>query len=278
MMRAVTNSQEQGNFPLRVAKEYPEVVRNTERLGAMASEMLSPIRTNPYERGLKFLACAVASGHCALALLATNGHGAEAVTVGRGMFETFLTFRYLILRPEEFKDFLDFDKVARWMRLQNYKDRHDQAYKSFSREKLESVEKEFNEVKERFTTSRGKVVAHWTRKSIAEMADAVGEKDMYEVFYRYACSLSHVDPMGLTMLVDGKSFEVPLGPTWEHVGIALWVSNYLTYRTLFQYDYLLKLGFDEHLREIEQCINEFPVTAGGTPLGWFQEALMPQSA
>ncbi len=261
-------------FPLLVSKEYPDLVAINERLGTLAKEMLTPIRTDPYERGIKFLACNVASAHSALVLLATHGHGAESVTVGRGMFEAFLTFRYLILEPEEFKDFIDFDTVARWKRLQFYKLRYPKMFETFPLERVASTEKEFKGVSQRFRTSKGKMMDHWTRKTIAQIAEAVQETEMYEAFYRYACSLSHSDPMGLTMLVDGNSFEIPLAASWEHVSIALAVAGYIAFRTLMQYNYLLKLGFDETLRDIEVALKKSPVSEGGKPLGWFQHALL----
>ena len=39
---------------------------------------------------------------------------------------------------------------------------------------------------------------------------------MYDLFYRYASSLHHADPMGLAMLVDRETLEVRPGLAVEY--------------------------------------------------------------
>lgn len=196
------------DFETAVLKEHADLIGVAQRLGELAFQMLNPIQKEPFVRGLKYLACAVAEAFSALLLLARNGHGAEAAVVGRGMFEAFVTYRYLILKPEEFQNFIDYDPVARWKRLELYRQHQPKVYESIPHERISLVEEQFNRVREKFTTSQGKLLDHWTRHSLFTLAQAVDEEAMYQVFYRYASSLSHSDPMGLTMLVDGKSFEI----------------------------------------------------------------------
>ncbi len=261
------------DFETVALKELVDLIGVAQRLEELALQMLNPIQKEPFVRALKYLACSVASAYSALVLLARNGHGAEAAVVGRGMFEAFVTYRYLILKPEEFQNFIDYDPVARWKRLELYRQHQPQVYESIPRERISFVEEQFNRVREKFTTRQGKLLDHWTRHSLFTLAQAVNEEAMYHVFYRYASSLSHSDPMGLTMLVGGKSFEIDLGPSTAHVDISIASGSYIMLRTLHQYNHLLNVGLDKVLGDIEADFDRIRVSAGGNPVGWFGETI-----
>jgi hypothetical protein len=93
----------------------------------------------------------------------------------------------------------------------------------------------YERVRDRFMNSDGRLRSTWHGSSIAEMAHAVDLFDMYEVFYRYASSLHHSDSMGLTMLVDDKSFDIEIEPSFRHAGIALTIANTLAVEGLSAY-------------------------------------------
>ncbi len=59
------------------------------------------------------------------------------------------------------------------------------------------------------------------------MGRRTGLGEVYELFYRYASALHHVDPMGLGMLIDGDSLDVQPAPTMAHIGIALGMGNHI---------------------------------------------------
>jgi len=157
----------------------------------------------------------------AMAVLGRYGHGADAVRIGRGMFETLVSMKYLIARQKELKDYLDFDAVARWKRLQFYKANHPDVYAGFPANKKDEVEREYQRVRARFIGRNGKPRLTWCNRPLSQMAEIAELADLYELFYPYASALHHASPMGLGMLVDGASVKIKPAPQLEHIGMAL---------------------------------------------------------
>lgn len=201
----------------------------------VAREVLGKAQTRIYERTLRYFGISLANSSVAVAILCDAGHGADAVKIARSMFDTHVAFRYLLRRPRELQDFLDFDAVARYNRLQFYKSKMPDLYASFPPEKINALNNAYHAIVRRFADSNGKVRSRWSRHSLAEMARVAGLADMYDLFYRYACTLHHADPMGRAMLVDGETLEIRPGPTKRHIGIALRRATLTLFEVLREY-------------------------------------------
>jgi hypothetical protein len=257
----------------------PSIAKDLEALMELitvAKAILGRTQTGVYERTLRYFGISLANSSVAVATLCTAGHGADAVKIARSMFETHVTFRYLLRRPQELKDFLDFDAVARYNRLQFYKSKIPQLYASFPADKINAVNNAYHAVKKRFADSTGKVRKRWSCHSLAEMARVAGLADMYDLFYSYASSLHHTDPMGLAMLVDGETLEVQPGPTERHIGIAIRMATSTLHETLCEYSKLIGVDCSEALHRIDELISGV-VEFKGNPLGSLAQAFPPAS-
>src|SRR5258708_5880150 len=120
---------------LRIDKDLEALLE----LIRVAKVVLGRTQTGVYERTLRYFGISLSNSSVAVAILCDAGHGADAVKIARSMFETHVTFQYLLGRRQELKDFLDFDAVARYKRLQYYKSTLPQLYASFPAEKINSV-------------------------------------------------------------------------------------------------------------------------------------------
>lgn len=242
----------------------------------VAKEVFGKTQTRTYERTLRYFGISLANSSVAVAILCNAGHGADAVKIGRGMFETHVTFRYLIRRPQELNDFLDFDAVARYKRLQFYECRMPDLYASFPSEKINAVSNAYRAIEEKFRNSLGKVRKRWSRHNLAEMARVAGLADMYDLFFRYASSLHHADPMGLAMLVDGETLEIQPGPTERHIGIALRMATSTLHEALCEYSKLIGVDCSDALHRINELING-AIEFKGNPLGSLAQTFAPYS-
>ncbi len=255
------------------------VARDLEALRELilvAKDVLGKTQKGVYERTLKCFGVSLANSSVAVAILCNAGHGADAVKIARGMFETHVTLRYLIRRPKDLKDFLEFDAVARYERLQFYESKMPEIYASFPGEKIKAVNEAFRAVEKRFADSTGKVRHRWSRHNLAEMARMAGLADVYDLFYRYASSVHHAGPMGLAMLVDGKTLEVHPGPTERHVGIALRMATLTLLDALCEYSKLIGVDCSATLHRVGELIGG-AVDYKGNALGSLAEAFPPPS-
>jgi hypothetical protein len=211
-----------------------------------------------------------------VALLCNAGYGADGVKIARGMFETHVAFRYLLRRPHDLEDFLRFDAVARYNRLQFYNSKMPKMYAAIPTEKINAVESAYRAIEKKFADSDGKVRLRWSRHNLADMARVAGLADMYDLFYRYASSLHHAGPMGLAMLIDGETLEVRPGPTERHVGIALRVATMILHDILCEYSKLIGADCSGALRRAGELIGG-AVDFKGSVLGSLAEAFPPAS-
>jgi hypothetical protein len=255
------------------------VVRDLEGLRGLiliAKEVLGKAQTGAFERTLRYLAVSVADSSVAVAILCSGGYGADGVKIARGMFETHVTFRYLLRRPHDLRDFLDFDAVARYKRLQFYNSKLPKVYVRTPTEKINAVENAYRAVEKRFTDSNGKVRLRWSRHGLADMARVAGLADIYDLFYRYASSLHHVDPMGLAMLIDRETLEVQPGPTERHIGIALRMATMTLHDVLSEYSKLIGIDCSDALQRAGELIGG-DVDSKGSALGSLADAFPPPS-
>ncbi len=72
-----------------------------QQLILVAKEVLEEPETRALERTLRYFAVCLANSSVAVATLCGDGFGADALKISRSMFENYITFRYLLLRPEQ---------------------------------------------------------------------------------------------------------------------------------------------------------------------------------
>src|SRR3989442_3770031 len=227
-----------------------------EELGVVAKGVLGTPQQRLYERTLRFLGIAMVNSSVAVGMLCTAGFGADAAKIARSVFEAHVTFRYLLRRPNELRDFIDFDAVARYNRLQFYKSKMPHVYATFPTEKMEATNNAYRTVKKRFADSTGKVRKRWSGHSLAEMARVAELADLYDLFYRYASSLHHTDPMGLAMLVDRETLDIQPGPTERHVRIGIRIATSILHEAILEYSKLIGVDCSEPLRRIGDLISD----------------------
>jgi len=237
----------------------------------VAKEVLGKPETRTFERTLRYFAVCLANSSVAVATLCGDGFGADALKISRSMFENYITFRYLLLRPNELNDFLSFDAVARYKRLQCYKAKFPQTYSMFSADQIKAVEKNYSAVKKNFLNRNGKTRDRWCRHDLAAMARIVGRAEMYDLFYRHASSVLHIDPMGLTMLIDGATLEIQPGPTARHIGVAMRMATLVFHDTLTEYSKLIGADHAAVLKQIDALIGG-PLEIEGSVLGSLSDA------
>lgn len=237
----------------------------------VAKEVLGKPETRTLQRTLRCFAVSLANSSVAVATLCGDGFGADALKISRSMFETYITFRYLLLRPKELNDFLSFDAVARYKRLQCYKAKFPRMYSMFSPEKIRAVNENYDSVQKKFPGRKGKTRNRWCRHDLAEMARITGCPEMYDLFYRHASSFLHTDPMGLAMLIDGKTLEVQPGPTGRHIGVAMRMATLILHDTLSRYSQLVGTEHADVLKRIDELIGG-PITTEGSVLGSLSDA------
>jgi hypothetical protein len=106
------------------------------------------------------------------------------------------------------------------------------------------------------------------------MARVTNLSEMYDLFYRHASTLHHVGPMGLAMLIDGKTLEIQPGPTRRHVGVAMRMATSTLHETLAEYSKLVGTDHSEKLKRIDEQFISGVVEAEGDPLGSLAEAFL----
>lgn len=255
--------------------ERNEIIRKDvealQGLILVAKDVLGKTETRALERTLRYFAISLANSSVAVAMLCNDGYGADALKIARSMFETYVTFRYLLQRPKELKDFLAFDAIARYNRLELYKARFPRMYAMFSAEKIKAANDKYNSVKTNFAGRKGRIRNRWCSYSLAEMARISGCAEMYDLFYRHASSLLHVDPMGLTMLIDGRTLEIQPGPTARHIGVAMRMAALVFHDALSRYSKLIGADHSEALKRIDGLIGG-EIEVEGSVLGSLAEA------
>jgi hypothetical protein len=221
----------------------------------VAARALELPRRDNLQRVVRSLVASMTNSMTAVGVLCRYGHGADAIRIARGMFEVLVTLRYLIARPAELRDYLEFDCVLRKERLQFYKRNHPALYDSFPVLKKAEVEQEYQRVKGRFLDSRNKVHRSWCKHTIAQVAEVGGLTDLYALFYFYASAVHHASPMGLGMLIDGESLEIEPAPQLAHVGIALRLAIHVLAEAIRSYCKLNGMDCESQLKAAENSAN-----------------------
>lgn len=270
---AITKVEIMQSFEERVRTEYPELFSAVAKLGEIAASLLPIAPQDSFQQTLRYMAASLTNSNSAVALLCEKGHGADAVRNVRAMFDLQIGYKYLVLYPEELRDFLDFDAVARWRRQQFYKSHHPDVYATFSESKVSEVEREFKRVQKRFRGWTGKLRDQWCRHSLPEMASRAGLADMYSLFYGYAASLQTLDPMGLGMMIHARSLDVQSPPTMAHVGIALAVGNSILLDTLRDYSKVYRIDKEGAFQAVEQDLAKAKIDIESPVVGSLRDVI-----
>lgn len=103
------------------------------------------------------------------------------------------------------------------------------------------------------------------------MARIVGRAEMYDLFYRHASLVLHIDPMGLAMLIDGATMEVQPGPSPRHISLPIRIATIIFHDTLSEYSKLIGADHTEVLKRIDSLIGG-EIAVEGSFLGSLADA------
>lgn len=174
--------------------------------------------TEPVEKIICDFAGVVMTGACEVIVLCGNGCGAGAMKVVRGMYETQWTAEYLRQNPNEVEDYIEFSKVILRRKLDWLKENDPVATGRVSPETTQQIEKDYQQVKERFTDERGRERRLWSDKNIRDLAKSIGREAEYELPYAIACAIHHLNFEGLAAHFvrqeDELQFEPPPSTHW----------------------------------------------------------------
>jgi hypothetical protein len=172
------------DFWTKVHDANKEAFSAFERIENLANEAFSEAdkkAEKDYEKAVYILTRITLFGLNDVILLAGNGSGAGAMKIVRSMFESSALAEYLRLNPNEAPDYIDFGKVIEWKRYQWSLSNTPKVAQNYPPGLAKQVEDRFNQVKSRFTDSKGKIRRDWTSKSISEIAKAIGRTKEYEL-------------------------------------------------------------------------------------------------
>ncbi len=217
-------------------------VRNLQ----LATEMFNAAHgkmSEPLEFVVYMLVSSTATGLKELLILAGNGAGAGAMKISRGMFESAVMAEYLRIKADEVDNFTGYGRVLDWKRLHQYPE-------SVTSERAREIEDNYNRVKPRFVNKRGKVRNHWNKKSISQMACAVGRGEQYELSCSIAASIHHGNFEAMLAHVEGdqKKLSIVEPPSMEWVKQALMSGHVYLLQALETQNACLRLGFEKRIK------------------------------
>ena len=131
------------------------------------------------DRTIYFLGRLILEEFMEILLLCANGYGIGALKLVRGMYERAVTARYFRVKPEEVENFLAFHKVADHKFLTAV--RSSIGPDVFSQEQAEQIEKDFQEVRQRFivtdcvTCGTTRLNYTWSKLDFVSMARTSGD-------------------------------------------------------------------------------------------------------
>lgn len=250
-------------FPDFWPKVYSEHKSRFDALGdliQLGNEMIGTAEVSS-STSVQNVICALArgtvSGASEARVLCGNGCGAGAMKVVRGMFESRWIAEYLCRNPDDVQDYLDFSKVLLWRRVCWLQKSNLNHANRISPDQLKKVETDLNQVKDRFTDKAGRLRTTWSKKSIREMAEEIGQKDAYNLPYAIACSIHHANFEGLlTNFAFDDETPIPDPPpskAWVAKSLtAAWASLWFALNTLNK---ACGLQYEEHLNASEQSLS-----------------------
>ncbi len=229
-------------------KEYKQQFDAITDLMALGNEMLQTAEkkvAEPVEVVVCELTRATIAGAIDVILLCGNGCGPGAMKIVRGMFESRWTAEYLRLNANEIEDYVEFGKILSWRRYQWLRDNIPDRVKHLSPEDVKKIEDEYNQVKARFTNSKGRERFQWSTKSIGKMAEEIGRRKEYDFPYSIACSIHHANIEGLKAVSD-----VPPSIAW--IKEALVTAHANLWSALSTLNDICNLGFSDKLKTAQE--------------------------
>ena len=164
------------------------------------------------DRTIYFLGRLVLEEFMEILLLCANGYGIGAQKLVRGMYERAVTARYLRDQPEEVENFLAFHKVADHKLMTAV--RSSIGPDVFSQEQAEQIERDFQNVRERFIVTdcakcgTTRLNYTWSKRDFVSMARMSGDigklivpayyKPTREAHSTMGAIFSRLDPVALS--------------------------------------------------------------------------------
>ncbi len=188
----------------------------------------------------------------ALTTLALNGFGLDAMKIARGMYEIEVNLFWLKDHPDELADFVDYrfiqrkqiyDQMSEEQRQQVPIDEYNQMIADYQRVLPRFPRKDWCRVS--IYTRAQELEQDWNRKWKAQGTTGA-TFSLYETFYRYSCSLHHMDIMGILSSIDPNG-QVITAPSFDHLEDAF-VATACAHRCVEMYNEMAGLKMEERIR------------------------------
>lgn len=203
------------DFWPEVAAEYQRGLNAIADLIRLGDEMVKAAEgsaSESVEKVICALTRATMTGASEAVILCGNGCGSGAMKIVRGMYESRWTAEYLRRHPTEVEDYLEFEKVLSWRRIQLLQENDRKRAGRVPPNVVKQVEDDYKLAKARFTDPKGRVRLRWSKKSIREIAEDIGRGKEYEGPYSLACSIHHANFEGVSALFSATGGAVSPDP------------------------------------------------------------------
>jgi hypothetical protein len=173
------------------------------------------------------------------------------------MYEFRWTAEYLRRHPEAVEDYLAFSKVLLWRRLRWQQDYSPTRAGSIPPDVRKRVEDDYNQVRARFTDSKGKERQQWSKNSIRSIAMEIGREKEYDLPYAIACSIHHANFDGLSahFVSDGGAVRPDPPPSEAWIRTALLAAHTNLWFVLGTLNESSGLDFHQMLDAAQQALS-----------------------
>lgn len=197
-------------------------------------------------------------------LLCENGYGQDAFMLVRTLFELLITTAYIFKEDTDNRitQYNEYDWVLRNKMLSSVKKNKDSKGKSLLQERslseginLKEIKQKSKEVLQSYEEEDAQT---WSKKSIFQMAKAVGLEDLYDSLYALGSQLTHSASRSANeymRVVDGE-LELLTYPSDNYIDESLVGSFMCFYHIVKQLDEVFDLALTDSLAEFEKRITE----------------------
>lgn len=197
-------------------------------------------------------------------LLCERGNGQDAFMLVRTLFELLITTAYIFKEDTDNRvsKYNEYDWVLRSKMLSSVKKNKDPKGKSLLQERslsegidLKEIKQKSKEVLQSYEEGDAET---WSKKSIFQMAKAVGLEDLYDSLYALGSQLTHSASRSANeymRIVDGE-LELLTYPSDNYIDESLVGSFMCFYHIIKQLDETFKLSLESSLSGFEQKIVE----------------------
>jgi rubrerythrin len=199
------------------------------------------------------LTALTASSFQELLVLAESGCGQGAMKIARGMFESMVYADYLAKNPAEAEDYIDFLYVILRKRIEYIEKHKNVPGKPIDPETKQGILDGYKQVKWKFTDRGGRIRNQWHAIAFADMAKQVGAGELYDGFYRLACSIHHANMEALLGYIeDSENLRFSKLPSMDWVPEALLHGHAFLLRTLGVLNECCNLGLEAEIGAAEE--------------------------